>query len=233
MRLELVDYHLEDIQWGEHTLLSGGTLFLNAADVQNEIKDLVRNVGVRLELARPGESKRIIHVLDTIHPLEKIDSAGHTFPGIDQPAGLVGTGRTARLRNMLITITGLFPHQELMSPLEKPREGIIDMSGAGALYFLSDRSGGWNLYRAEAGKAVPLYPLEAEFGRPPWAFRASSYAFASPQLLYCSYQKNGLSELAALDRFGASAPGGEVLERLGFNVANVVARATALLERVS
>jgi hypothetical protein len=24
---------------------------------------------VRLELARPGESKRIVHVLDTIHPL--------------------------------------------------------------------------------------------------------------------------------------------------------------------
>jgi transketolase len=36
-----------------------------------------------------------------------------------------------------------------------------------------------------------------------------------------------------LDRFGASAPGTEVLERLGFNVENVVARATALLERVS
>jgi transketolase len=37
----------------------------------------------------------------------------------------------------------------------------------------------------------------------------------------------------ALDRFGASAPGGEVLEKLGYNVDNVVARATALLERVA
>jgi transketolase len=37
----------------------------------------------------------------------------------------------------------------------------------------------------------------------------------------------------ALDRFGASAPGTTVLERLGFNVENVVARATALLERVA
>jgi len=35
-----------------------------------------------------------------------------------------------------------------------------------------------------------------------------------------------------IERFGASAPGGEVLEHLGFNVDNVVARATALLERV-
>jgi transketolase len=37
----------------------------------------------------------------------------------------------------------------------------------------------------------------------------------------------------ALDRFGASAPGTTVLERLGFSVDNVVSRATALLERVS
>jgi transketolase len=37
----------------------------------------------------------------------------------------------------------------------------------------------------------------------------------------------------AIDRYGASAPGGEVLERLGFTVDNVVARATALLERVA
>jgi transketolase len=37
----------------------------------------------------------------------------------------------------------------------------------------------------------------------------------------------------AVDRFGASAPGTTVLERLGFNVDNVVARATALLERVA
>jgi transketolase len=37
----------------------------------------------------------------------------------------------------------------------------------------------------------------------------------------------------SIERFGASAPGGEVLEHLGFNVDNVVARATALLERVA
>jgi transketolase len=32
-----------------------------------------------------------------------------------------------------------------------------------------------------------------------------------------------------IDRFGASAPGGEVLERLGINVDHVVARASALV----
>jgi transketolase len=37
----------------------------------------------------------------------------------------------------------------------------------------------------------------------------------------------------AIDRFGASAPGGEVLERLGFTPDNVTAKAQALLERVA
>ena len=39
--------------------------------------------------------------------------------------------------------------------------------------------------------------------------------------------------LVAVDRFGASAPAGTVLEQLGFTVENVVARAAALLERVA
>ncbi len=38
-------------------------------------------------------------------------------------------------------------------------------------------------------------------------------------------------ESIGIDRFGASAPGGVVLENLGINVANVVARATALAQK--
>jgi transketolase len=37
----------------------------------------------------------------------------------------------------------------------------------------------------------------------------------------------------AVDRFGASAPGDEVLERLGFTAENIATRASALLERVT
>ena len=37
----------------------------------------------------------------------------------------------------------------------------------------------------------------------------------------------------SIERFGASAPGGTVLENLGYSVDNVVARVLALRERVS
>ncbi len=75
----------------------------------------------------------------------------------------------------------------------------------GTLYFISDRSGWWNLYRlsrdAQPGtwQAEPLYPLEAEFGQPQWVFRMSTYAFESEGRLVCSFTRNGSWLLAALD----------------------------------
>ena len=50
----------------------------------------------------------------------------------------------------------------------------------GRLVFLSDGTGWWNLYRAEATPdpiaIAPLCPRDAEFGRPHWVFGISTYA---------------------------------------------------------
>lgn len=71
----------------------------------------------------------------------------------------------------------------------------------GRLYFVSDRSGWWNLYRwdEQAKTAQALHPMEAEFGEPAWNFRVSTYAFVSPDLLVCTYTQNGRGQLATLD----------------------------------
>jgi dipeptidyl aminopeptidase/acylaminoacyl peptidase len=69
----------------------------------------------------------------------------------------------------------------------------------GILYFVSDRSGWWNLYRLGAGGPEALYPLEAEFGGPPWQFRPSSYAFLAADSLACAYSKDGRAALARVD----------------------------------
>ena len=65
MELDLSDFHIDDIQWGDRTSLARGQLSLNLSEIQDQIKDLTRNINVTAELARPGESKRIVHVLDT------------------------------------------------------------------------------------------------------------------------------------------------------------------------
>ena len=134
MELQLLDYRLEDLQWGEHTALDGKSLTISVADLREQIKDLSHGVQIDYELARPGESKRIVHVLDTVLPITKLKGEGFTFPGFEGAAQLVGTGQTARISNLLVTIAARFPHPEAMTPIEKPREGMIDMVGVGASY---------------------------------------------------------------------------------------------------
>lgn len=81
-----------------------------------------------------------------------------------------------------------------------PRESIFqpEWSPDGVLHFVSDRTGWWNLYRWRNGMAEPLHPMEAEFGEPQWVFGASTYAFAQPSLIVCSYAQRGADHLAAL-----------------------------------
>jgi glycine reductase complex component B subunit alpha and beta len=140
MELEVLDYAVEDLQWGERTALNGKSLSISANDLREQISGIARGIHINYELARPGESKRIVHVLDTVLPIAKSTGSSLTFPGFDGPADLVGSGKTVRLKNLLVTVAGRFPHPELMTPIEKPREGIIDMAGVGAAYsYGSDR----------------------------------------------------------------------------------------------
>jgi dipeptidyl aminopeptidase/acylaminoacyl peptidase len=75
-----------------------------------------------------------------------------------------------------------------------------EWSPDGKLYFSSDFTGWWNLYRyCQDGTAEPLYPMEAEFGYPHWVFGESIYGFASATRLICTYTQHGCWYLASLD----------------------------------
>ncbi len=69
----------------------------------------------------------------------------------------------------------------------------------GTLYFVSDRTGWWNLYCWNGHSAEPVHPAEAEFGRPHWVFGMSTYAFLGPDRLLCTYTRHGTWHLAVLD----------------------------------
>ena len=72
-----------------------------------------------------------------------------------------------------------------------------------SLLFVSDRTGWWNLFRADlnsvASSPINLTPRAAEFGRPQWVFGMSAYAFAGPSRIVASYIEHGLSRLAFMD----------------------------------
>jgi len=74
-----------------------------------------------------------------------------------------------------------------------------EWSPDGALYFVSDRTGWWNIYRRRDGEIEALHPMEAEFGQPQWAFRERTYAFESPKFIVCSYIVKGSSHLGRMD----------------------------------
>jgi dipeptidyl aminopeptidase/acylaminoacyl peptidase len=82
-----------------------------------------------------------------------------------------------------------------------PDESIFqpEWSPDGVLYFISDRTNWWNLYRWQDGSIEALCPMEAEFGQPQWIFGMSTYAFESARRIICTYSQRGISHLASLD----------------------------------
>jgi dipeptidyl aminopeptidase/acylaminoacyl peptidase len=75
----------------------------------------------------------------------------------------------------------------------------------GVLYFISDRTGWWNLYRwkdgsaGQAAYAEALHPMDAEFGTPQWVFGQSRFAFETPEQVICIYEQMGQGKLARLN----------------------------------
>ncbi len=72
----------------------------------------------------------------------------------------------------------------------------------GKLFFVSDRTGWWNLYAVDVkdlSSIQPLCNMEAEFGMPQWVFGMTTYGFAGDGTVICSYSQNGKSYLAKLD----------------------------------
>ena len=74
-----------------------------------------------------------------------------------------------------------------------------EWSPAGELYFVSDRTGWWNLYRQRAGKIEPLHPMEAEFGLPQWGFGMSTYGFDAKGDIVCCHHAEGRDHLGVID----------------------------------
>ena len=70
-------------------------------------------------------------------------------------------------------------------------------SPKGELFFISDISGWWNLYRQSSDQSI--CPMEAEFGSPHWGFGLHSYDFLNDSQIVCNYGIGNVCQLAVLD----------------------------------
>ena len=69
----------------------------------------------------------------------------------------------------------------------------------GALYFVSDRSNWWNLYRWKGRDIEPVAELPAELAGPQWLFGMTTYAFESDRRVVSQVRAQGVARLAAID----------------------------------
>ena len=85
-----------------------------------------------------------------------------------------------------------------------PSDSILEptWSPNGVLHFVSDRTGWWNLYKFQSGRIVPIYPIDAEFTRPPWSLGMSTYGYLSSDVLITAYNQKGVWKLGKLDILG-------------------------------
>ncbi|MGD8925184.1 MAG: prolyl oligopeptidase family serine peptidase, partial [Syntrophobacterales bacterium] len=74
-----------------------------------------------------------------------------------------------------------------------------EWSPDGVLYFVSDRTGWWNIYRSSQKGSEPLCPQNFEFGRPQWLFDMSTYDFVSTERIICTFTSKGIWHLASLN----------------------------------
>jgi dienelactone hydrolase len=79
-----------------------------------------------------------------------------------------------------------------------------EWSPDGTLFFVSDRTGYWNLYRSARLKPGPtsveaIYPMSAEFGKPQWTFSQTTYTFLTANRLALTYTVDGRWKMALLE----------------------------------
>ena len=75
-----------------------------------------------------------------------------------------------------------------------------EWSPDGRLYFVSDRTGWWNLYCWDFEKIAPVLLMEAEFGVPQWRFGRCTYGFLSGGDIVCTFSQKGEWHMGTVDR---------------------------------
>jgi glycine reductase len=123
MRLELGFVHINNIRFGAATSVESATLSIDRAELTALLEQESLFDRVEVELARPGESCRILRVLDVLEPRYRMN--GPNFPGALDGVGLVGDGKTCALKNVAVVET---------NQMAARSRNLIDMSGPATDY---------------------------------------------------------------------------------------------------
>ncbi|RKX80488.1 MAG: glycine reductase [Spirochaetes bacterium] len=134
--LERGYFEIKDLVFGEKTSLNDGVLTVNRKELTDYLlkEDENKNIkSLELEIVKPGEDTRIVHILDTVQVGIKIEGEGEFMPGHLSDPVIVGNGKTNLITNLAIMECAELPWAG-KSSLLYAREAIVDMTGPAAGY---------------------------------------------------------------------------------------------------
>jgi glycine reductase len=123
VKLEIGNFYVEDIVFGNDTSFKNGILTINKEEALRFIYEDDRITSADLVITKPGESVRITPVKEAVEPRCKV-SEGVLFPGVTNKLVAAGSGRTHVLKGACVLAVG--QHWGGF------QDGLIDMSGPGA-----------------------------------------------------------------------------------------------------
>lgn len=136
MKLERGYFRLKDLRFGKELSLKKGVLTVEKETLERLLLSEDENDNIEslnLEIVRPGENTRIVHILDTVPVGLKIEGEGAFMPGQLAEPVIAGSGKTHLFENLAVMECAELPWAG-KSALLYPRDSIVDMTGPAAGY---------------------------------------------------------------------------------------------------
>ena len=122
MRLEIGNFHVTDIVFGDALSYKDGVLTINKEEALDFVREDARITEAELHIVRPGDMVRLCPVKEAIEPRCRLDGKG-LFPGYTSPLRQSGEGVLHALKNCSVIVVG--KHWGGF------QDGLIDMGGPG------------------------------------------------------------------------------------------------------
>lgn len=125
MKLEIGNFHVKDILFGDKTFYKDGILTINKEEALAFVKEDEHITEADLKIVKPGENVRLVPVKEAIEPRVKLNG-DPLFPGVTGDLVKAGNGKTHALKGCSVLVVG--KHWGGF------QDGLIDMGGEGAKY---------------------------------------------------------------------------------------------------
>jgi glycine reductase len=133
-RLELGSFPVNDIVLSDEFSWRDGELAIDRDELLGLVLQDQRVEWASVDVARPGDSARIVNVYDVWMPMVKVEGAGETYPAIaGRDTNSVGQGRTHRMTGIGViecsSTAPLMAREVRLVPNSVERGNFFDMSG--------------------------------------------------------------------------------------------------------